>query len=174
MHLLIRLETMTEKETKTTAKKKGKKTKEETAEVPKEETEKETKKKGSKLIPKPKVQENIIDSTAIKSQTEIKKHEKDVMTPMTNTESESITTLPNVVVRLRCQLSDLSRPVIDENQISNPYEYKAWVPSEIKTYNTTDFQAGSLSMEPINFIGLETLNGSSGKNEVELAGRRTK
>ena len=157
---------MTEKETKTTGKKKGKKTKEETIEkeIPKEEIEKETKKKGSKLIPKAKIEEGMTDSTANNHPPETKKHEKDATTHI---EPEPMT-LPNVVVRLRCQLSDLNRPVIDENQISNPYEYKAWVPSEIKTYNTTDFQAGSLSMEPINFIGLETLNGSSSKKEMEL------
>ena len=76
-------------------------------------------------------------------------------------EQEKQEILPNVVVRLRCQLSDLNNiPNTETNQMSNPYEYKAWIPSEIKTYNTTEFQSGTLSMEPIHFIGMENIIGT--------------
>jgi hypothetical protein len=159
---------MTEKETKTTGKKKGKKTKEESNlienETPKETVEKETKetkKKGSKIIPKPKQpEETLMSSTLSDFENKKKEIQETVMAP--SIEPEIV--LPNVVVRLRCQLSDLNRPVIDENQISNPYEYKAWIPSEIKTYNTTDFHSGTLSMEPIHFMGMENMHCNNGGN----------
>jgi hypothetical protein len=161
---------MTEKESKTLGKKKGKKTKEE-IEITKEEIEKETKetketkKKGSKLIPKTKIQEEgIINICSLNNSNELENKKKDNIFPI-----EPEPALPNVVVRLRCQLSDLNRPIVDENQISNPYEYKAWVPSEIKTYNTTDFQASSLSMEPIHFMNMETINrGGNGDGLINL------
>ena len=161
---------MTEKESKTTSKKKGKKTKEEennsiamTESAIPEKDPKENKKKGSKLIPKPKAPQNITESSSMpSSSTETIKTEKDIPIAHPSVTIESEPALPNVVVRLRCQLSDLERPVMEENQISNPYEYKAWVPSEIKTYNTTDFQQGSLSMEPIHFIGLDATGGNGG------------
>jgi hypothetical protein len=164
---------MTEKETKTMGKKKGKKTKEEEEMVEEkavvEKEIKETKKKGSKLIPKPKAPEIILDTSSLlsmenKKQDKQEKPEKEILSLPTEPE----TTLPNVVVRLRCQLADLNRPMTDENQISNPYEYKAWIPSEIKTYNTTDFQTGSLSMEPIHFMGLEALHGKGGCGEESI------
>jgi len=61
--------------------------------------------------------------------------------------------LPNVVVCFRCQLSDLEQNEdFEETIIENkPFEYKAWVSSDIKTYNT-DYQIGNLSMEPLNNI----------------------
>jgi hypothetical protein len=59
--------------------------------------------------------------------------------------------LPNVVVCFRCQLSDLHQTEISEEPIieNKPFEYKAWVSSDIKTYNN-DYQISNLSMEPLN------------------------
>lgn len=111
----------------------------------------EPKKKGSKIIPKPKpskTEEVSVSSSSHPTNEIIESQENKVQ------EQESLL-LPNIVVRLRCQLSDLNNPVTEDNQISNPYEYKAWIPSEIKTYNTTEYQSGTLSMEPIHFIGME-------------------
>jgi len=121
----------------------------------------EPKKKGSKLIPKPKVVEESLF---------VGEYEQEYGVGIGGSSSgggggveqmnllppplDASVLLPNVVVRLRCQLSDLDHPVSEEIS-TNPYEYKAWIPSEIKTYNTTEFQSGSLSMEPIHFIGME-------------------
>ena len=68
--------------------------------------------------------------------------------------------LPNVVVCFRCQLSDLQQTeVCDEQPIieNKPFEYKAWVSSDIKTYNN-DYQIGNLSMEPLNNHGQKDNN----------------
>jgi hypothetical protein len=111
----------------------------------------EPKKKGSKLIPKPKLlkkEDSLVSLTQL--EIEMKKENEN----MEQDTGSSI--LPNIVVRLRCQLSDLNNTSTENEQISNPYEYKAWIPSELKTYNTTEYQSGSLSMEPIHFIGMET------------------
>jgi len=112
----------------------------------------EPKKKGSKLIPKPKLLKKE-DSSVSLNQLDIETKKENE-----NTEQQDTTAvnLPNIVVRLRCQLSDLNNISTENEQISNPYEYKAWIPSELKTYNTTEYQSGSLSMEPIHFIGMET------------------
>lgn len=111
----------------------------------------EPKKKGSKLIPKPKLLKKE-DSCVSLNQLEIEtKKENKIME-----QDAAAVILPNIVVRLRCQLSDLNNVSVENEQISNPYEYKAWIPSELKTYNTTEYQSGSLSMEPIHFIGMET------------------
>ena len=111
----------------------------------------EPKKKGSKLIPKLKLLKKE-DSCVSLNQLEIEtKKENEIME-----QDAASVILPNIVVRLRCQLSDLINVSVENEQISNPYEYKAWIPSELKTYNTTEYQSGSLSMEPIHFIGMET------------------
>jgi hypothetical protein len=68
--------------------------------------------------------------------------------------------LPNVVVCFRCQLSDLQQTETSEEQhiIENkPFEYKAWVSSDIKTYNN-EYQIGNLSMEPLNNHGQKDNN----------------
>ena len=68
--------------------------------------------------------------------------------------------LPNVVVCFRCQLSDLQQTETSDEQpiIENkPFEYKAWVSSDIKTYNN-DYQIGNLSMEPLNNHGQKDNN----------------
>ena len=135
-------------------KEKNNETKPEKLKVKKTKEEKlaeEPKKKGSKLIPKTKLLKKE-DSSVSLSQLEVEtKKENENMEQDT-----SSAILPNIVVRLRCQLSDLNNMSTENEQISNPYEYKAWIPSEIKTYNTTEYQSGSLSMEPIHFIGMET------------------
>jgi hypothetical protein len=122
----------------------------------------EPKKKGSKLIPKPKL---VVEESLFVGEYEkeyfggsgsggrgiiCSEVEQNILPPPL----EASILLPNVVVRLHCQLSDLDHSVSEEIS-TNPYEYKAWIPSEIKTYNTTEFQSGSLSMEPIHFIGME-------------------
>ena len=135
-------------------KEKNNETKPEKLKVKKTKEEKlaeEPKKKGSKLIPKTKLLKKE-DSSVSLSQLEVEtKKENENMEQDT-----SSAILPNIVVRLRCLLSDLNNMSTENEQISNPYEYKAWIPSEIKTYNTTEYQSGSLSMEPIHFIGMET------------------
>ena len=67
--------------------------------------------------------------------------------------------LPNVVVCFRCQLSDLHQTETSEEPIieNKPFEYKAWVSSDIKTYNN-DYQIGNLSMEPLNNTGQKDNN----------------
>jgi len=112
----------------------------------------EPKKKGSKLIPKPKLLKKE-DSSVSLNQLDIETKKENENTEQQDTAAVN---LPNIVVRLRCQLSDLNNISTENEQISNPYEYKAWIPSELKTYNTTEYQSGSLSMEPIHFIGMET------------------
>ena len=65
-------------------------------------------------------------------------------------ETNKKTVIPNVVVCFRCQLSDLHQTEQEETIIENkPFEYKAWVSSDIKTYNN-DYHTGNLSMEPLN------------------------
>jgi hypothetical protein len=151
-------------------------------ETAKEVVVEEPKKKGSKLIPKPKVVEESLfvgeyeqeyggvgggsggGISSISGDGGIEQINP-VPLPL-----EASVLLPNVVVRLRCQLSDLNHPVSEEIS-TNPYEYKAWIPSEIKTYNTTEFQSGSLSMEPIHFIGMEhpMAGGFEGGGATELS-----
>ena len=141
----------------------------------------EPKKKGSKLIPKPKlvVEESLFmgeyeqeygGGSSIRSCVGVGVGGVEQINPQPPLDASVL--LPNVVVRLRCQLSDLNHPVSEEIS-TNPYEYKAWIPSEIKTYNTTEFQSGSLSMEPIHFIGMEHpiscgFEGGGGATELSM------
>ena len=78
----------------------------------------------------------------------------DILIPDTNNnmiETNKKTVIPNVVVCFRCQLSDLQQTEQEETIIENkPFEYKAWVSSDIKTYNN-DYHVGNLSMEPLNY-----------------------
>ena len=148
------------KETKTTSEK----TKTKKTVVAKEGVE-ESKKKGNKLIPKPKVKSIEEPLFVGEYEQEYCGGEVEQFNPLP---LESSILLPNVVVRLRCQLSDLDHPVSEEIT-TNPYEYKAWIPSEIKTYNTTEFQSGSLSMEPIHFIGMENHLMGAGGGGIELS-----
>ena len=144
-------------------------------ETAKEVVIEEPKKKGSKLIPKPKL---VIEESLFMGEYEQEYGGGnsvggggggvEQMNPQPPLDTSVL--LPNVVVRLRCQLSDLNHPVSEEIS-TNPYEYKAWIPSEIKTYNTTEFQSGSLSMEPIHFIGMEhpMSGGFEGGGATELS-----
>ena len=124
------------------------------------ETEKEKKekpKKSSKFISK---------QSCILSEYEIIENKIQYLSQKDNQEitaSETVTkkqNLPNVVVCFRCQLSDLQQTeVCDEQPIieNKPFEYKAWVSSDIKTYNN-DYQIGNLSMEPLKNHGQKDNN----------------
>jgi hypothetical protein len=129
------------------------------------------KKKGGKIIPRtiPEIPATITTEPSNLTTQPITNEFKDTNTAtVSRTTENEPSSLPNVVVRLRCQLSDLNRPITEESQISNPYEYKAWIPSEIKTYNTTDYHSGTLSMEPIRFMRMEAGNGKGGSGDFLL------
>ena len=150
------------KESKSETKPEKKSDKIKKIEKPKEEKPKEeSKKKGSKLIPKLIPLKNSLPNEDGNLVIEEKENQQGIGT----IEQEKQETIPNVVVRLRCQLSDLNNN--NSNTETNPYEYKAWIPSEIKTYNTTEYQSGSLSMEPIHFIGMENIIGAEESSHKE-------
>lgn len=115
------------------------------------ETEKEKKekpKKSSKFISKQSC--ILADSENIENKIQ-DSPQKDIQEMTTSETVIKKQNLPNVVVCFRCQLSDLQQTYLcDEQTIieNKPFEYKAWVSSDIKTYNN-DYQIGNLSMEPL-------------------------
>lgn len=122
---------------------------------PLKEKKQEKGKKSSKFISK---QSCIITESEKNKPTEI--HETQSSSAFIPPQETPIKkqNLPNVVVCFRCQLSDLQQTEVCDPIIENkPFEYKAWVSSDIKTYNN-DYQIGNLSMEPLNNHGQKDTN----------------
>jgi len=127
-------------------------------ETEKEKKEKKEKpKKSSKFISKQSCMLSESETIENKIQDLSQKEIQEITASETVTKKQN---LPNVVVCFRCQLSDLQQTeVCDEQPIieNKPFEYKAWISSDIKTYNN-DYQIGNLSMEPLNNHGQKDNN----------------